>query len=49
MDEDPQKSSTSSVRTTTEAFKVSIYCYYKWFAYYTITCHVDVNIVYMLY
>lgn len=27
MDEDPQKSSAGSVRTTTEAFKVSIYCY----------------------
>lgn len=25
MDEDPQQSSTSSIKTTTEAFKVSIY------------------------
>ena len=27
MDEDLQKASSSSVKTTTEAFKVSIYCY----------------------
>lgn len=25
MDEDPQQSSTSNIKTTTEAFKVSIY------------------------
>ena len=36
MDEDPLKSSTTTVRTSSEAFKVSINCYFKLFVHYTI-------------
>lgn len=45
MDEDPRQSSTSSVKTTTEAFKVSILdnINYLWKSKY------DMTMVYMLY
>lgn len=44
MDEDPQQSSTSSVKTTTEAFKVSIYYHFN----YLWKSKWDITIVYML-